>query len=70
MIEDSDITRLREIFVVKADCRLSTDEIKKNLAKDDTRLAVIESRINQVFWVLTAIAGGIITMLIKMFFGM
>lgn len=69
MIDENDINRLREIFMSKADCRKNTDVIKQELAFDATKLAVIESKLNQVTWLLTAVSGGIITMLIKMFFG-
>lgn len=69
MIDENDITRLREIFMSKAECRKNTDVIKQELSFDATKLAVIESKLNQVTWILTAVSGGIITMLIKMFFG-
>ena len=51
------------------DCENSVEEIKGDVAKDNVRLAVIESQLTLILWVLMAVGGGIITMLIKMFFG-
>ena len=68
-IEDNDIERLKEIFVTRQECQKSTDSFEAKLNKDLVRLAVIETRLNQITWLLTAVGGGVITMLIKMFFG-
>lgn len=56
-------------YVKIDDCDKTTGEIEKRLNKDIVRLAVIENQLKLVLWVLTAVGGGIITMLIKMFFG-
>ena len=69
MLEDHDIDRLREIFVTRQECQKQTDGFEAKLNKDLVRLAVIETRLNQITWLLTAVGGGVITMLIKMFFG-
>ena len=68
-LEDNDIERLKEIFVTRQECQKSTDSFEAKLNKDLVRLAVIETRLNQITWLLTAVGGGVITMLIKMFFG-
>ena len=68
-IEDHDIDRLKEIFVTRQECQAQTDTFETKLNKDLVRLAVIETRLNQITWLLTAVGGGVITMLIKMFFG-
>lgn len=68
-IEDHDIDRLKEIFVTRQECQKQTDGFEAKLNKDLVRLAVIETRLNQITWILTAVGGGVITMLIKMFFG-
>lgn len=68
-LEDHDIDRLKEIFVTRQECQKSTDSFEAKLNKDLVRLAVIETRLNQITWLLTAVGGGVITMLIKMFFG-
>jgi hypothetical protein len=69
MIEEKDIDRLKEIFVTRKECQENNDAIETKLAKDLVRLAVIETKLSQITWILTAVAGGIISMLIKMFFG-
>ena len=68
-IEDHDIDRLREIFVTRQECQKTNDEIEKKLSSDLVRLAVIENQLKVITWLLYAVAGGVITMLIKMLFG-
>lgn len=68
-IEDHDIDRLREIFVTRQECQKNIDDVESKLNKDLVRLAVIETKLNQITWLLTAVGGAVITMLIKMFFG-
>jgi hypothetical protein len=68
-LEDHDIDRLKEIFVTRQECQKSTDNFEAKLNKDLVRLAVIETQLSQIKWILTAVGGGIITMLVKMFFG-
>ena len=69
MIEDHDIERLKEIFVTRQECQKSTDSFEAKLNKDLVRLAVIETEMKQIKWLTAAVVGGVITMLIKMFFG-
>lgn len=69
MIEEKDIDRLKEIFVTRQECQQTTDAFDSKLNKDLVRLAVIETKLSQITWLLTAVGGGVITMLIKMFFG-
>lgn len=68
-IEDHDIDRLREIFVTRQECQKATDAFDSKLNKDLVRLAVIETEMKQIKWLNAAVVGGVITMLIKMFFG-
>ena len=68
-IEDHDIDRLKEIFVTRQECQAQTDTFESKLNKDLVRLAVIETEMKQIKWLITAVAGGVITMLVKMFFG-
>ena len=68
-IDEKDIARLREIFVTRQECQQQTDGFENKLNKDLVRLAVIETQLSQIKWILTAVGGGIITMLVKMFFG-
>ena len=69
MIDTSDIERLKEIFVTRQDCQDINEEIKNKLSSDLVRLAVIENQLKVITWILYAVAGGIITMLVKMLFG-
>lgn len=69
MIEEHDIDRLKEIFVTRQECQTQTDAFEIKLNKDLVRLAVIETKLSQITWILTAVGGGVITMLVKMFFG-
>ena len=69
MIDEKDIDRLKEIFVSRQECQEINDEIKTKLSSDLVRLAVIENQLKVITWILYAVAGGIITMLIKLLFG-
>ena len=69
MIDEKDIGRLEEIFVTRKECQKTNDEIEKKLSNDLVRLAVIENQLKIITWLLYAVAGGVITMLIKMLFG-
>lgn len=68
-IEDNEIERLKEIFVTRQECQNKTDIFGSKLNKDSVRLAVIETEMKQIKWLTAAVVGGVITMLIKMFFG-
>ena len=69
MLEDKDIERLKEIFVTRQECQKTTDSFDSKLNKDNVRLAVIETEMRQIKWLTATTVGGIVTMLIKMFFG-
>lgn len=69
MIEEKDIERLKEIFVTRHECQQATDAFDSKLNKDLVRLAVIETKLSQITWILSTVAAGVVTMLIKMFFG-
>ena len=68
-IEDNEIERLKEIFVTRQECQNTKNEIEKKLSSDLVRLAVIENQLKVITWLLYAVAGGVITMLIKLLFG-
>lgn len=51
------------------DCDEIVSGFEKSINKDNVRLAVIEQQNKLMLWILAAVSGGIITMLIKMFFG-
>ena len=69
MIEQSDINRLKEIFVTRKECDEVTESLKRKLSNDSVRLAVIESKLGTITWLLTAVGGGVIATLVKLFFG-
>ena len=69
MIDEKDIGRLEEIFVTRKECQKTNDEVEKKLSSDLVRLAVIENQLKVITWILYAVAGGIITMLVNMLFG-
>ena len=69
MIDENDIHRLDEIYVRKDDCNNIQNAVDKKLSNDSTRFAVLEyqQRVNN--WLTTAIAGGIVALVIKVFLG-
>jgi hypothetical protein len=69
VLEEKDIERLKEIFVTRQECQKQTDSFEAKLNKDLVRLAVIETKLSQITWILSTVAAGVVTMLIKMFFG-
>ena len=69
MIDEKDLERMKEIFVTRKECQQTTDGIETKLSSDLVRLSVIENQLKVITWLLYAVAGGVITMLIKMLFG-
>lgn len=68
-LDENDIDRLKEIFVARKECQQINEEIETKLSNDLVRLAVIENQLKIITWLLYAVAGGVVTMLIKMLFG-
>lgn len=69
MVEDKDIERLKEIFVTRKECQKQVDAFDTKIGKDLVKIAVIETKLNTITWLLCAVASGVISMLVKMFFG-
>ena len=69
MIDDNDIHRLDEIYVRKDDCNNIQNAVDKKLSNDSTRFAVLEYQQKVNNWLTTAIAGGIVALVIKVFLG-
>ena len=69
MIDENDIHRLDEIYVRKDDCNNIQNSVDKKLANDSTRFAVLEYQQKINNWLTTAIAGGIVALVIKVFLG-
>lgn len=69
MIDEADLHRLDEIYVRKDDCNNIQNAVEKKLSNDSTRFAVIEYQQKVNNWLTTAIAGGIVALVIKVFLG-
>ena len=69
MVEDKDIERLKEIFVTRQECQEDMAGMDKRIADEMVRLSVIETKLSVITWLLTAVCGGIITVIIKLFLG-
>ena len=69
MIEEKDIERLKEIFVTRKECQDTTDAFTNKFSKDLVRLAVIESQLKTITWILYCVAGGIISILLNSLLG-
>ena len=69
MIDEKDLERLKEIFVTRKECQQTTDGIETKMSNELVGLGVIENQLKVITWLLYAVAGGVITMLIKMLFG-
>ena len=66
MIDRDDIDRLKEIFVTRAECDSTVDEINKKLANDMTEFAVIKTKLNAILWGIGVIGTAVIGVLVKM----
>ena len=69
MIDNNDIERLKEIFITRQECQSNIDSFESKLSKDLVRLAVIENQLKLILGVLAAVGGGMLTVLLKLFFG-
>ena len=69
MIDHDDIERLKEIFVTRKECDDVQEDIRSKMNKDGSELAVIETKISMVLWVLAAVGTGVISIVLKMFLG-
>ena len=69
MIDHDDIERRKEIFVTRKECDDVQEDIRSKLNKDGSKLAVIETKITMVLWVLAAVGTGVISIVLKMFLG-
>lgn len=66
MIDEKDMERLKEVFVTRKECQETTDAFTNKSGKDLVRLAVIESQLKTISWVMYTVAGGVIAILLKM----
>ena len=72
-ITHEDITELKKVFddryVLQCDCSETQEKISNRFSNDNTRIELLISRQNTNNWLTTAIASGIIALLIKVFIG-
>lgn len=68
-ISQEDIDRLKEIFVTRKECNVTVDEINGKLSSDMKELAVINTKLSLILWLLGAVGAAVITVLIKILFG-
>lgn len=69
MIESVDIERLREIFVTRQECDTITGQIEQKVNEENVRLAVIEHQLKNITWLIMTVGAGVITVILKIFFG-
>ena len=69
MIDTADIERLREIFVTRQECDMITGQIEQQVNAENVRLAVIEHQLKNITWLIMTVGAGVITVIIKIFFG-
>lgn len=74
MISNDDMKQIMEqmelVFVTRKSCGDERDKIDVRLGQGEIHFAKIDEKLKTITWILTAVGGGIITMLVKMFFGM
>lgn len=68
-ITPEDFERLDERYITRKECDRSMSDVNKKLAEDSTELAVIKTQLKMIIWLLAAIGSGVLTTLIKLFFG-
>lgn len=68
-MENSDIERLKEIFVTRAECQENNTSVSRKFANDDKRLAVIEAYQRIQIWIMCGIGAGVLGILVKLFVG-
>lgn len=68
MIDKSDFDVLDLRYKRIEDCNREMDEVSKKLANDATQLAVINTKLSLVLWLLGAIGVAMITVLVKYVF--
>lgn len=68
-MDEQDVKYLKGVFddryIKKDDCDEKIKERDGRIAVNNTRLSVIESKLGTITWLLTAIGGGIIMLLIE-----
>lgn len=58
-----------ERYVLQTECNEKQEAFTKRLSNDDKRIELILQRLSGITWLTTAIAGGIVALVIKVFLG-
>lgn len=69
MVDDKDIDRLKEIFVTRRECQETTDSLESKLSKDNVRMAVIETELRQIKWLLGTVLAATLANLVNSIIG-
>lgn len=64
MIEEKDIERLKEIFVMRGDCEEKHDMINKNISDHKIELALMKQMLGQISWVSKTTLAAVIVALV------
>lgn len=69
MVDEADISRLKEIFITRQECENNLHTIDQKVNDENVRLAVIEHQLKNITWLIMTVGAGVIGILIKIFFG-
>lgn len=69
MISNEDMVQLEKIFITRRECDTNQSAIYGRVNETDKRSAVLENQQKINNWLTVTIFGGIIALLIKVFFG-
>ena len=69
MVDEQDISRLKEIFITRQECESNIHAIEIKVNEENVRLAVIEHQLKNITWLIMTVGAGVIGILIKIFFG-
>ena len=65
MIDEQDMTRLKEIFVTRQECQTDMSAIEDKLTNDYVKLAVIETKLKVIIWLLCAVGTAVVANIIQ-----
>ena len=68
MIEAEDLERLKEVFVTRRECQDTTDKLESKLGNSSVRMAVIETELKQIKWLVGLVLAGTVANLVNSFF--
>ena len=68
-IDETDINRLKEIFVTRKECDEQMDTVNSKLSNDSRELAVINTKLSLIMWLLGTVGAAVVAMLVKTFWG-